>query len=261
MPQPDAPVKVVGCSAEERAMRDGSNVEERGSFQITDSKTVTAVRIGFAYFDALGGRQIRNAVATGTYTPGARIDLSAYAGKVGAETRRLVCFAYQAMFTDGASWTASVPPTAQLPYQPTAPPPPQRPPAQTSSIATQILPQENAPARLDRCTADGPRKGVVTIGLGLTIVSDRPIRAIDVDYVFYDASGKRTFHRDLVTGIFEANSAAGAEVRAAAAVSVETRTVAAASYAKIYCTVGRVEYADTTRLNAGKGFLAGATPP
>jgi len=103
-PQPDAPVHVVGCSAFVERMRNGANVREHGSFEISGPRTATAVRIGWAYFDALGGRHVSGGVTTGTFSPGVRIDVHPFSARVGAETKSVTCFAMEAAFEDGTHW-------------------------------------------------------------------------------------------------------------------------------------------------------------
>ena len=78
--QPGAPIRVVGCSAEEHALANGQNVKEQASFEAVGPKTATAVKIGFAFFDALGTRYIHSGLTTGTFTPGARIDAKPFGG-------------------------------------------------------------------------------------------------------------------------------------------------------------------------------------
>ncbi|HEY4439612.1 MAG TPA: hypothetical protein VGN14_04110 [Candidatus Elarobacter sp.] len=83
------------------------NVRESASFEVTGTKTATAVRIGFAYFDALGGRHVSAAITTGKFSPGVRIDVHPFVGRIGPETHNVVCFAMQAAFDDGTTWVAS----------------------------------------------------------------------------------------------------------------------------------------------------------
>ncbi len=123
-PQPDAPVRVVGCSAFVHTLRNGTNVREQGSFEIVGSKTATAVRIGWAYFDALGGRHVSGAVTTGKFSPGARIDVHPFAGRVGSETKSVTCFAIEAAFEDGTHWRASAREFPRADEAPAVPAPP-----------------------------------------------------------------------------------------------------------------------------------------
>ena len=119
-------------------------------------------------------------------------------------------------------------------------------------IATAILPQDASPVRLDGCVLGGPRNGIVASVLKLTNVSDRAVRRVDVDFVFYDTSGGRSFHHEWITGDY----APGATISGGTAL-----TSTAPAYAKIYCTVGRVEFVGADLWSAGAGFLKGATPP
>jgi hypothetical protein len=251
MSQPGAPIRVVGCSAEEHPLSNGSNVSEQASFEDVGPKTATAVKIGFAFFDALGTRSIHSAITTGTFTPGARIDAKPFAGRIGAETRKVVCFALQAAFDDGTSWIASprdmprnAPSGSNASAAATA--------ADAPAIATAILPQDGSPVRLDGCVLGGPRNGIVASALKLTNVSDRAVRRVDIDFVFYAASGNRTFHHEWIAGDY----APGATISGGAAL-----TATDPAYAKIYCTVGRVEFSGGEPWGAGAGFLKGATPP
>src|ERR1700687_805330 len=54
MVQPESPIRVVGCSVDLHELRNGQNFSAKGSFEDIGPKTATAVRIGFAFFDALG---------------------------------------------------------------------------------------------------------------------------------------------------------------------------------------------------------------
>jgi hypothetical protein len=241
--QPESPVHVVGCSADETAMRDGNNVTERASFVMRGPKTATAVRIGFAYFDALGQRSVRNALTTGTFTPGARIDLKPYAGRIGAETRDMVCFALQAAFDDGTTWSV---PDNQVPRSAKGEI------GDGPAITTVILPQAGSPVTLERCTIGGPHDRYVTTQLALTNASDKAIKRVDVDFIFYDATGKASPHVEWMTGDYAPGAAIAGHTRL---------TALSSAYPRIYCTPGRVEFADGTRWSAGAGFLKDATPP
>ena len=253
MAQPGAPIRVVGCSATPQVMRDGSNVVERASFESTGPRTATAVRIGFAFFDVLGGRQIRNGISTGTFTPGARIDLQPFAGHMGEGTRKLVCFAFQASFTDGTSWSA-----AELPSQNAGGTPPgQSTPSATplasvaGAIPSEMLQPENGPVRFDRCDFATPRAPVFTKLFALTNTSDKRITSADIAYVLYNSAGKAFVAHSVLKGDF----APGAPFGGQATTSVPER------YAKAYCAVGIVEFADGTKWSAGAGFLKRATAP
>ena len=105
-PQPDAPVHVVGCSAFVTEMRNGANVREHASFEVAGTRTATAVRIGWAYFDVLGARHVSAALTTGKFSPGVRIDMHQFRGRVGTETKSVTCFAMEAAFEDGTHWRA-----------------------------------------------------------------------------------------------------------------------------------------------------------
>lgn len=244
MPQPGAPIKVDGCSADYRPTNNGTNVVERTSFEAV-GKTATAVRIGFAFFDALGGRSVHSGLRTGTFSPGARIDVAPFAGQIGSGTTKLVCFAYEAAFSDGTRWTASVLPAAETQ------------PAETASraatgVPAQILPQESSRVRFDRCAVAAPEGGTVAVDLALTNLTEQTIRSIDVDLVFYDAVRNRTFAHTVLRGDYAPNATVSAAPKLKSAV---------AAYAKAYCTVGIIEFADGHKWSAGAGFLTGATPP
>jgi hypothetical protein len=244
MPQPDAPIKVDGCSAESRPMNNGTNVVERTSFEAV-GKTATAVKIGFAFFDALGGRSIHSGVKTGSFSPGARIDVAPYAGRIGSGTTKLVCFAYEAAFSDGTRWTASVLPTAET--QPAA-----AVPGAAAGVPAHILPQEASRVRFDRCAVAAPQGGTVAVDLALTNLTEQTIRSIDVDFVFYDTARNRTFAHTVLRGEYAPNATVAATPNLKSAVT---------AYAKAYCTVGIIEFADGRKWSAGAGFLTGATPP
>jgi hypothetical protein len=243
MAQPDAPVRIVGCSAEQYTMRNGSNVTESASFEATGPKTATAVRVGFAFFDVLGARFIHSGLTSGTFTPGARIDVKAFAGRIGAETRGVVCFVLQAAFDDGTTW---VQPAAGFPLNA------QASVVEAPPIPTSILPQDGSPVRLDTCSLYGPREEIVSTRLVLTNLSEKRVSRVDVDYVFYDASKASAPHDEWMRGDY----APGATIKG----SIQMR-VPGGSVAKVYCAVSRATFADGTQWRAGPNFLAGAVPP
>ncbi len=236
MAQPGAPVEVVGCSATELPMRNGSNVHEHASFQVTGPKTATGVRIGFAYFDALGGRHISSAVLTGTFSPGVRVDMpQSFAGRIGAETEKVVCFAMQADFADGTSWHVSArgyPGTASAAGVPAT---------RSATVMTETVSLADAPVRFDRCDVSAPQNGAVATSLALTNTSERSVRRVDVDFVFYGASGSRTNHNEWMRGDY----APGATIRGG--IRLEATDSA---YTKISCALRSVQFTDGTTWNA-----------
>jgi hypothetical protein len=255
MVQPESPIRVVGCSVDLHELRNGQNFSAKGSFEDIGPKTATAVRIGFAFFDALGERRIFSGLTTGTYTPGARIDVHPFGGQVGTEARKLVCFALQAGFSDGTVWKATQYPlenqsAAAGPAQPTTAAP-QPALAAPGAIATEMLQPENGPVRFERCTFAMPRPSVLTKLIVLTNTSDKRIQSADIAFVLYTSDGKASISHSVLKGDF----APGAPIAGQATTSVP------GSYAKAYCAVGIVEYADGTKWDPGAGFLKRATPP
>lgn len=252
MSQPGAPIKVDGCSATPQPMRDGNNVLERASFESVGPRTATAVRIGFAFFDALGGRQVRNGVATGTFTPNARIDLTPFAGKIGAETRKLVCFAYQATFSDGTTWMApALPENGSLPAPAAAAAPTQAESTAPGLIPSEMLQPDNGPVRFDRCSFTMPRDTLLSKVIVLTNTSEKRIQSADVAFVLYTSAGKAS----LTHSVFRGDFAPGAPIAGQATTTVPGR------FTKAYCAVGIVEYTDGTKWDPGAGFLKRATAP
>jgi hypothetical protein len=96
-----------------------------------------------------------------------------------------------------------------------------------------------------------PRASVLTKLIVLTNTSDKRIQSADIAYVLYTSAGKSFVGHSVLKGDF----APGAPLGGQATTSVPE------SYAKAYCAVGIVEYADGTRWDSGAGFLKRATPP
>ena len=236
MAQPGAPVEVVGCSAVELPMQNGSNVHEHASFQVTGPKTATGVRIGFAYFDALSGRHISSAVLRGTFSPGVRVDMpQPFAGRIGAETEKVVCFAMQADFADGTSWHVGA-----RGYPGTAPAA-SVPATRSATVMTETVSLADAPVRFDRCDVSAPQNGAVATSLALTNTSERSVRRVDVDFVFYGASGSRANHNQWMRGDY----APGATIRGG--IRLEATDSA---YTKISCALRSVQFTDGTTWSA-----------
>jgi hypothetical protein len=257
MSQPNAPIKVVGCSAERYTparginvvVADVNNVIERASFESVGPRTATKVRIGFAFFDEMGGRSIHSGIASGRFSPGARIDVAPFGGHIGA-VDSLVCFAVQAEFDDGTTWTLSKLPISRHAggvRQPSANPET----TTSSSLAAEILPQSGSPVRLDRCS-EAPKNGLMPLALALTNLSEKPVRSVDVALVAYDAKRSPFVSHEVLRGEY----AAGAQFT-----HVTVLEVPNGPFVKSYCTVGIVEFADGTTWKAEKGFLKAATPP
>ncbi|HTD35100.1 MAG TPA: hypothetical protein VK665_15655, partial [Candidatus Elarobacter sp.] len=97
----------------------------------------------------------------------------------------------------------------------------------------------------------GPSGGFIASAVALTNVSRKPLAGTDLFFVVYDAAGKRSFEKLTVTP-----SPSGED-----ALTGGGRLPAAAPYAKVYCTVGRVRFADGTAWAAPAGFLKDATAP
>ncbi len=233
MAQPDAPIRIVGCSADVHPMTNGQNFTVQGSFEDVGPRTATAVRMGFAFFDALGERRVYNGLSTGTYTPGARIDVQPFSGTTGAETRRLVCFAMQAAFSDGTVWKTSAYPSG-APAAPVAP--------AGSPIASEIVKQDDAPVRFDTCAITAPQNTFMTTNLLLMNVSAKRIRRVDVDFAMLDGSGETRSYYQWVTGSYPP----GSVIRA----STPLRAGPDAAFSKATCTVRRVDFVDGTSWNA-----------
>jgi hypothetical protein len=198
-------------------------------------RTATAVRIGFAFFDALGERQMHNGLSTGTFSPGARIDMPSLGGMSGDGNRKVVCFAIQAAFTDGTVWKTSTYPTND---PPTA--------AQGDAIPTEIVTQESAPLRFDSCAIGMPRDTFMTTALQLTNLSAKTVRRVDVDFAMFDPTGGRTSYYEWMTGSYPPGTAIPGHANLRA-VDV--------TFTKATCLVRRVGFADGTTWSA-----APATP-
>jgi len=233
MAQPDAPIRIVGCSGEIYPMRNGQNFTVQGSFEDVGPRTATAVRMGFAFFDALGERHVYNGLSTGTYTAGARIDVTPFGGQTGAETRRLVCFAMQAAFSDGSVWKANAYPSG-APSAPVAP--------EGSLISAEIVKQDDAPVRFDTCAITAPKDTFMTTNLLLTNVSAKPIRRVDVDFAMLDGSGETRSYYEWMTGSYRP----GAAIHG----SAPLRTGPDAAFSKVTCTVRRVDFVDGSSWSA-----------
>ena len=226
MVQPESPIRVVGCAVDLHELRNGQNFSARGSFEDVGPKTATAVRIGFAFFDALGERRLYSGLTTGTYTPGARIDVHPFGGQVGTETRKLVCFALQAGFSDGTTWKATRYPTMN---QIDAPP-------AGGPIPVEITPQATAPVHFDSCAVAAPADGFMQTALQLTNLSAKVVRRVDVDFTLDDGAGGNGLFYEWMTG----NYAAGAVI------SGSTRLRSNVTYVKVTCSIRRIDFADGT---------------
>ena len=254
MVQPESPIHIVGCSADVHELRNGQNFSAQGSFEDIGPKTATAVRIGFAFFDALGERRIFSGLTTGTYTPGARVDVHPFGGQTGTETRKLVCFVLQAGFSDGTVWKATrYPIESQSAASVTAPSavPALPAPDMPGGIPSVMLQPENGPVRFERCAFAMPHPSVLTKIIVLTNTSDKRIQSADIAFVLYTSDGTASITHSVLKGDF----APGSPIAGQATTSVPGR------YAKAYCAVGIVEYADGTKWDPGAGFLKRATPP
>jgi hypothetical protein len=225
MPQPNAPIRVVSCSADTFPLRNGQNFSAQASFEDVGPKTATAVRIGFAFFDAMGDRHVFSGLSAGTYTPGARIDAKSFAGQAGAETRKLVCFALEAAFTDGTKWRTNAYPSLAAAAPAVAP------------IPAEIVKQADAPVRFDSCTIGGPNDGTMQTALHLTNLSAKPIRRVDVDFAFFDAAGYTVRHFEWMTG----NYAPGGPIRG----SIKLRA-GDVPFVRVACSIRRVDFVDAS---------------
>ena len=232
MTQPGAPIRVVGCSAETYPLRNGQNFTIQTSFEDVGPRTATAVRIGFAFFDALGERHVYNGLSTGTFSPDARIDVKPFGGQVGAEMRRVVCFAMQAAFADGTTWKASQYPAA-------APPP--GAPAEGSVLPADIVKQSDAPVRFDTCEITAPKDTFMTTNLLLTNVSAKVVRRVDVDFAMADGSGGTGAYYEWMTGSY----APGRVIHGSSPLRVHD-----VAFTKATCSVRRVDFADGTSWSA-----------
>lgn len=239
MAQPDAPIRIVGCSAEVFPLRNGHNFSVEGSFEDVGPRTATAVRMGFAFFDALGDRHVFNGLSTGTFSPGARIDEKPFGGQVGAETRRVVCFAMQAAFSDGSVWKASAYPAAA---------PPSGAPAEGTPIESQIVTQSGAPVRFDTCTVTAPKDTFMTTNLLLTNVSAKPVRRVDVDFAMLDGQGNTRTYYEWMSGSY----APGHEIHGSSPLRAADTV-----FTKVTCTLRRVDFVDGTSWSAAPA----AAPP
>jgi len=232
MTQPDAPVKIVGCSAETFALRNGQNFTVQGSFEDVGPRTATAVRMGFAFFDVLGERHVYNGLSSGTFSPGARIDVKPFGGQVGAEMRKLVCFAVQAAFSDGTVWKTNRYPTA-------APPPGAA--AEGSPLASEIVQPGGAPVRFESCSVTAPKDTFMSTNLLLTNVSAKPVRRVDVDFAMADASGNTRTYYEWMTGSYGPGRAITGNA---------TLRASDVAFTKVTCILRRVDFVDGTSWSA-----------
>jgi hypothetical protein len=98
----------VGCSLESIRPKkhSGDNYQLHGSFVVDGPEAATAVRLVFVETDELGTRHSEGVVATGSFTPGARIDLPEQYGGRGPvhHFKSLSCYVREAKLADGSLW-------------------------------------------------------------------------------------------------------------------------------------------------------------
>ena len=98
----------VGCSLQsiQPKKHSGANYLLHGSFMIDGPQAATAVRLVFVETDELGSRHSEGVLATGSYAPGARIDLPEEYGARGPvrHFQSLACYVREARLADGSIW-------------------------------------------------------------------------------------------------------------------------------------------------------------